>query len=236
MKTIYFIIILFVTYTSSAQDPRLFENYWYLQKVIIDGQDHFPPSPNEEVPYVPLNMAPDYLETSVCDTGDGAVEYSLIDSSFFFTHGMAMTLGNCYIPDNYPFQVLYFNDFFDSNYITQDDIFQYEVIETMDNMLQLTLTSPRGDQAIYGNTILAINDYHEINVAISPNPVDNLLYIKSNYPLDKMVIYDAMGRKIMVIDRMLPSSSVSLSGLAKGIYIVEISSKGKKHSEKFLKK
>ncbi len=234
MKYFYFILIILIGYTSSAQDPRLFETTWYLQNVIVDGQNNFPPS-NEEVPYVPLYIAPDYLETSVCDTGDGAIEFSLIDSSFLFTLGMAVTLGNCYISDNYPFQVIYFEDFFDAGYITVEDIFQYEVTETGDDMLELTLTSPRGDQAIYGNAILATDDYRDTQFFLYPNPTSGILNIEGASPINKVVIYDLLGRSVF---ETLPTSEkvqIDMNNLKAGVYLASITSEGKRIVRKIVK-
>src|SRR5690554_3252180 len=228
MKTLYLILILFWTCTGFAQDTRLFGHSWYLHKVIIDGQDHFPPSPNEEVPYVPLWINhTNYLETSVCDSGSGTIEFSLIDSSFFFTHGMAVTLGNCYIPDNYPFQVLYFQDFFNSNYITVEVIFQYEVTETGDDMLQLTLTSPRGDQAIYGDAILATDDYKDTQFFLYPNPTSGILNIEGAWPIEKVGIYDLLGRVVLEASPSAANVQLNFEPLKAGIFLARISSEGR---------
>lgn len=109
----------------------------------VGSSNCIPPS-NDEVTFVSLWLNETYLETIVFNAEDGAVEFSSIDSSFFFTDGMAMTLADCYISDNYPFEVVCFQDFFDSNYITDEDTFQYEVNGTGNDLLKLTLTSPEG--------------------------------------------------------------------------------------------
>ena len=56
MKTIkILILVLFASLSSYAQNPQLFENTWYLQKIVIDNQDFFPPS-NNEIEFVSLNL------------------------------------------------------------------------------------------------------------------------------------------------------------------------------------
>lgn len=238
MKYIYLILIALIGFTSSAQDPRLFENTWYLQNVIIDGQDNFPPS-NEEVPYVPLWMEQNHLETSVCDTGSGMIEFSSIDSSFFFTNGMAMTLGNCYISDNFPFQVIYFHDFFNSNYITVDDIFVYEIIDGGDNNYTLTITSAEGNQAIYGNQILATEDFKEFQFYIYPNPASDHLSLSSKdiHGTIEVRIFNVEGKLLKKrYSNGKNDFQMDISSLSSGLYFLKIQTEeGNVVVKKFLK-
>lgn len=239
MRAFYILLIALVGYTSAAQDPRLFENTWYLQNIIIDGQDNFPPS-NEEVPYVPLWMEQNHLETSVCDTGSGMIEFSSIDSSFIFTNGMAMTLGNCYISDNFPFQVIYFHDFFNSNYITVDDIFVYEIIDGGDNNYTLTITSAEGNQAIYGNQILATEDFEEFQFYIYPNPASEHITLTSNGangPID-IKIFNLEGK--LLKNRNLSGKdnfSLDISEFSTGLYFLKMQTEeGNVEVKRFFKK
>lgn len=48
MKFIYLLLAMLVFYTSSAQDIRLLDT-WYLQNLIVDGQDNFPPANYEDL-------------------------------------------------------------------------------------------------------------------------------------------------------------------------------------------
>src|SRR5690554_260560 len=191
MKYIYSILITLIGFTSSAQDPRLFENTWYLQNVIIDGQDNFPPS-NDEVPYVPLLIYENnfLLETSVCNVGSGSLEFSFLDSSFFFTNGMTLTLRNCQNPNNSPYEGIYFWDFYNAGYLTINDFFQYAIVDNGNGGLILTITSPWGNEAIYGNEILSTLEVKDLRVTIYPNPTTSVLNIEGHSLIEKVAIYD----------------------------------------------
>lgn len=241
MKCIQLIFIALICYTSSAQDPQLFDHTWYLQKVIINGQDNFPPS-NNEVPYVPLmiyegNML---LETGVCNMGSGTVEFSLIDSSFFFTNGMSVTLSDCNNSQNAVFEGIYFNDFFNAGYITVNDAFFYDVIDNGNSNYTLTLTSPNGDQAIYGNQILANNDFEDLQFAIYPNPASTHLNITSIFGKGntEIKIFNNLGSLLKHENfKGEDNLSLNISNLSSGIYFLNIKTDdGEVKVKKFIKK
>ena len=112
MKNIKILLFtLFAYFSSNAQDPQLFENTWYLQNLIIDGQDNVPPS-NEEVPFVDLIFSivnsSIFLETNVCNNGNGIVNFNNSNSSFLFTEGFSTIIGECNDQNNSSFENLVF--------------------------------------------------------------------------------------------------------------------------------
>ena len=116
MKHITLFLAIFVFYTAYTQDPQLFENDWYLQNVIIDGQDNFPPS-NDDVPFITIAFIQNnsFISTYVCDALEGTVIYT---NSEFLVNGWSMTLGGCFGPfaqENTLFQGIYLDTFFVGN-------------------------------------------------------------------------------------------------------------------------
>lgn len=240
MKYIYFISLALIGYASSAQDPRLFENTWYLQKVIINGQDNFPPS-NNEVPYVPLMIYESnaLLETAVCNMGSGTVEFSLIDSSFWFTNGMSVTLSDCTNSQNSTFEGIYFNDFFNAGNLTVNDLFFYDIIDNGNGDYTLTLTSPSGDQAIYGNKILSNTDFKDLQFAIYPNPASTHLNITSAFGKGntEIEIFNSLGSLLKYKNfKGEDNLSLDVSNLSSGLYFLKIKNeKDTKVVKRFIK-
>ena len=115
MKNIYLILALFFCYTGSAQDPRLFENTWYLRLMVIQEDIYVIPPSNDEVPYVSLefNENDGILETTVCNLESARVEFD--GRSFYFPEGMSLTLDDCEIPENDNFEEWYFDYIFYAN-------------------------------------------------------------------------------------------------------------------------
>ncbi|WP_394331777.1 T9SS type A sorting domain-containing protein [Chryseobacterium jejuense] len=66
-----------------------------------------------------------------------------------------------------------------------------------------------------------------------PNPVTDLLHIKSKENVNKVEIYDISGRK-MSAD--LNDNQVNVKNLNPGSYIINIETKKGKTTEKFIKK
>ncbi|MDQ0065781.1 DUF7619 domain-containing protein [Chryseobacterium lathyri] len=71
------------------------------------------------------------------------------------------------------------------------------------------------------------------NISIYPNPVQDILNIKSGDEIIKAEIYDASGR--ILNTRSVKSNSVNVSELAKGNYIIKLFIKDKVMIQKFIK-
>lgn len=71
------------------------------------------------------------------------------------------------------------------------------------------------------------------NLSIYPNPVPDILYIKSGEEIIKAEIYDAAGR--IMNTKSVKSNAVNVSELAKGSYIIKLFSKDKTMVQKFIK-
>lgn len=71
------------------------------------------------------------------------------------------------------------------------------------------------------NAVLSVKENEVEKLSISPNPVDNILYIKSNVKYKKYTLYSEEGRLVMKGD--IKENQINLSNLSKGYYVVEIS-------------
>lgn len=174
MKKLYIIFLVLLTSLSSyAQDPQLFENDWYLQNVIIDGQDNFPPS-NNEVPYVSISFFQNnsFVNTSVCDWLDGTLIF--INSQFTFD-SWSTSFGGCSGPfaqENLLFQGIYLGTFYQNNI---NDSFLYNITGEGNNKT-LMIISSSGDEAIYSSVLLSTQDYLVNSFSFYPNPVKEFVY------------------------------------------------------------
>ncbi|KPH12832.1 T9SS type A sorting domain-containing protein [Chryseobacterium sp. ERMR1:04] len=77
-----------------------------------------------------------------------------------------------------------------------------------------------------------INNYKSI-FTIYPNPVKDVLSIQSKDKIVKAEIYDAAGRVLKTIS--VTDNSMNVSELAKGNYIIKLSTKDKMMTQKFIK-
>jgi hypothetical protein len=72
------------------------------------------------------------------------------------------------------------------------------------------------------------------NISIYPNPVQDILYIKTSEEIIKAEIYDASGRILNTTG--VKTNSVNVAELAKGNYIIKLFTKDKTMIQKFIKK
>jgi len=97
----------------------------------------------------------------------------------------------------------------------------YSLIVYADN---LTATASREDMELS-------------QIKIYPNPVENTLFIQNtrDYPIEKIEIFDAIGKKVYDSES-LSSNSVDVSTLTAGIYLVKLYSDSTHTTQKIVKK
>ena len=89
MKYLILILSMISSLQCFAQDPELLENTWYLQNVIINSQDNFPPV-NSEVNSIPTYFKGIGFSTMVCNDLFGLIEYD--NQTFSFPKSLSATL------------------------------------------------------------------------------------------------------------------------------------------------
>ena len=238
MKTLLYILLFNVSALCFSQDPQLFENDWYLQKVIIDGMDYFPPS-NSEIGTVNLEFVahPNYysMATYACsiisaDVND--IDNEVIDISVFY-----IINDNCTLPETLTFEDLYFNSFY--NWTVADQTFGYVIESGTGNTEMLTLTNQQGDTAIYGNYLLALENFKPPYFSIHPNPATNRLFVSSSTPSVTLKIktYSIAGKLLSTQNvTKAKQASVDVSSLFSGIYFLQFEDEaGNTSIKKFVK-
>ena len=68
---------------------------------------------------------------------------------------------------------------------------------------------------------------------IYPNPAKNIIHIKNNSEIEKITIFDYLGKEILTQTQNI--NEVNVENLSKGIYLIEIHSENEKVYKKFIK-
>jgi len=230
-------VFLLTSFSSFAQDPQLFDNTWYLDDLIIDGNSN-PPTIYFDPGDIRLfffENPPDGLNfrTTVCLEVETEVSFDNPNSSFFFELPFAGGGIECDIlPGMY--EALYFDFFIDEI----DFPFVYNV-SSSNGILLLTITSESGDQAIYGDQILSIRDKETSLISIFPNPVKNELFITGKSELIDFTtyIFNIDGKLILEVENAeLQTNSINVRKLTNGIYFLYIQdNQGQTEIKKFIK-
>ena len=70
----------------------------------------------------------------------------------------------------------------------------------------------------------AIEEY-ENNFEIYPNPVDDVLYIKSEKNIEEINIYNIVGIKVAAVSVQRSAFSLDMSGFNSGVYFIDVDGK-----------
>ncbi|MDR2205724.1 MAG: T9SS type A sorting domain-containing protein [Flavobacteriaceae bacterium] len=225
MKNIFISLSIFVAFFAKAQQSELINNIWYLEKVIINGTEHYAPTSNPLPQMIQTNFSDNQFLTTVCVDFFGAeVSYT---STEITIQSAAIGLSDCpQFPDYNDFKNLYYFPVL-SDGMTQ---FPYELdflIENAGDYKRLTLTNPAGNTAIYNNIILSATDFNKTNdITLFPNPATNILNIETSQKISGIIIYDASGKMVKTVQNT--GKTIDISTLQNGVYHLEIfTDKGK---------
>jgi hypothetical protein len=70
---------------------------------------------------------------------------------------------------------------------------------------------------------LSINDSSiESNIKIYPNPTDHILNLDSSITINRIEVFDALGKKVLTKQLNSNDSSINVSKLSTGFYVIKI--------------
>jgi hypothetical protein len=75
------------------------------------------------------------------------------------------------------------------------------------------------------------NDKYKLTVF--PNPSKNIVQLKSNSKIDKITLFDTLGKAILI--QTQNNNEIDLENLSKGVYLIEILTENEKIYKKFIK-
>lgn len=99
--------------------------------------------------------------------------------------------------------------------------------DSLDNLVLAFVNIGGYGQALYLDNILVessetlsvANNNIENDLKVFPNPTSDILTIKTSYDIDKIELYDMLGKRVM---KKTNSSELNLNSLSDGIYLLEI--------------
>ena len=79
---------------------------------------------------------------------------------------------------------------------------------------------------------LSTNEFIAETVIIYPNPAENELHIQSTVPIQKVEVFNLLGQQILESK----ATTIDISNLTEGLYLVKVFNNGKESTYKILKK
>ncbi len=240
MKYIILFLAILIFLTGSAQDSQLAGVDWYLQNLVINGQN-YPPPYNSEVQNVEARFyaisngdSADAFTTFVCNTLYGLLIYDEFNDSFSFTY-QENTLITCTLQVNEDYEGIYFNFF----YAPFGSLYNYSITTETNGHKTLVLISPTGDQAIYGDNPLSNQDFSLTQFSLHPNPAQTELFITAQNTTGnlKIKILNIEGRLLNAQNITLHNKApIDVSQLVSGVYFLKIEDgSGNTTIKKFIK-
>lgn len=223
---------LFLTVTNSDLDTvrysvylnaELNQNVWILQKVMLNGQEYFPPQELQNNVELTFPIEDNYknLYTMACDYLNGDVHVS--DSEItMIDGGHSIYICDSPIED---FDYLYMNSFMIH---LLDNSFEYSITNDSYN-LYLTLTDHLGNQAFYFASNLSLTEPDDVvKIDIYPNPVKNNFTITGTQKmLYRIEIYNSTGKRVFnqFMGNSNDANNIDISHLEKGVYFLSLMGK-----------
>lgn len=217
MKNIIILLCIFISFSALAQDPQLFENTWYLQKLTIDTLEILPPDNNPENTEHTFDESGSGFLTGYCDFLGCDITFDNSNDSFNINSIVAFGPG-CVHPDDVAFHAIY------TDYLHEYQNFNPYFFEiTNDNdIIFLEFTNANGNKALYSNQLLAVNEQELVAVSVFPNPVINELKIASKTVIEYISIYNITGQLVKQMAPVSNNSTINLEELVSGVYFVKL--------------
>jgi hypothetical protein len=223
----------YAKYSSAPIPFHLFDD-WELEKLIISGVEYPVPVNGEE-----FNPSFFFTETddptiatftgdSGCNDFDGTITYDTANSELTIT-SRNISGNTCVEPQNIDYELLYTEFLFDGLPST------FGHSTSVDSGLILELTKSNGDKAFFRREyLLSTPEVENQQFAVYPNPAIEILNISSEKSsIDKLTVYSLSGQ--LIITKTKNTSTLDVSNLSEGLYLLEIVSENGRQLQKFIK-
>ncbi|MFD1063473.1 T9SS type A sorting domain-containing protein [Winogradskyella litorisediminis] len=212
MKKISLLLFIFCGFglNLEAQSSDLYQT-WYLNFCqSSDGSPEYTVS-NINPPITPtLTISNDGSFTGVaaCNTFSGVFEF--LPNGTMSIQSYSTTTNDCGNAN--------LNNF-EASYRDTLDLAAFYNVGTDANGMTLALDTPIFGGADFTNYVLSTNAFLERKISVYPNPVKDIIHIKSNTALNKIEIYSLNGKMIHTENKAF--DNLNLEFLNSGIYLVK---------------
>lgn len=248
MKNIIFIIVFCGFANAQAVDPDFFNQTWYLYEIvdtdtgdifIVDGWQPYGGEPEIEqiTPTIFIDKTLQFNGVGVCNTISGTLEQDASGRNFR-TSSTTGTNNACgFFEDNiepYLFGPFAFVDPVPTFFTIIDPI----VTTNSDGFQTMNyLTQPFVYYTFRNTPILSVDDTKKSAFSIFPNPVEDMLQIKSEgLGITTIRIFSVTGAVLLESHITIGANSIEVSALPTGIYFLKVNSQDREHTFKIIKK
>ncbi|MFT6843396.1 MAG: hypothetical protein ACJASR_002174 [Psychroserpens sp.] len=165
---------------------------------------------------------------AACNTFSGTMSYDSATNRLEML-SFESTINTCNEPTHVNFETEFFL-FFEIG-----KTFQAFVSNETNGQQTLATIGPWYPHLVLKNYVLHVAEKDKLNIAVYPNPVNDVLFITSEgNTIEKLTVYSISG--ILVIEVSANADFIDVSNLTEGLYFIEIFSTEGKSIQKFVKK
>ncbi|EDM43328.1 hypothetical protein SCB49_01197 [unidentified eubacterium SCB49] len=219
-RVITLIVAFFCLSLVCAQEIQLQENDWYIDKLLINDTEVYPPDVNcsyygmvyfEDMDFSIANLC--------CDTGSFSSLNYLPNNVFELFGDIGFLSDSGCSDEEWNFFTQHNGIYFAPDNISFFNPYTYEVINNGDD-LALVVTNGIGDKAYYNSVLLSAQSFQVPQISVYPNPVKEELRITSLKPVNGIHVYGINGQKLISITKSI--ALLDVSKLPAGVYFIEI--------------
>ena len=215
---------------------------WFSWDVVVDGDFFQRPTPNAEQEFLPMNIDfNDPFNFTFNSGGCGSVSLNIefIEGFSELVTGLVtdvvVTPDACDLEDNNEYSNAYYT--FLQSLEGEEAEFMISVTSPAAESLGfviLNIYHPNGDFGTWADAPLSTPDFELQQLSIFPNPAVNTLQWENPNGLTLTANVYSIDGKLLISDDS-NSNAVDLSGLASGVYLLELSSENGRSIKRFVK-
>ena len=233
MKKIYTILMILTINLSFSQDPRIFENFWYLTNIIENGNSYIPPTSNMGINFATQNnyavgCLPILFEVTFENNNTNFSATNFLPCLCFCTNPIAENYeSNKY----FPFLINNFNPI-------NVEYFTYIITELLGEKT-LIINNAYNKQALYSSVMLSNKNFEKSDFNIYPNPSAEFIEININAnSINNATVefYNEIGLSCKTVKLSFEKTIIETKDLANGMYFVKITTENGTTTTKLIKK
>jgi hypothetical protein len=78
--------------------------------------------------------------------------------------------------------------------------------------------------------LMSVDQQNFLNFAIAPNPASETISVRNTTPMERLVVSNVMGQRLMVVEQAGLEQSISVQHLTPGVYFMTAEIQGAKHT------